>query len=351
MGQELSLPLAGTNDCHYLNREDAETHDILLCIQTGKTINDPKRLKFSTDQFFFKSRERNGGVARGFPEALDNTGEIARLCQYEMEFGRYKYPVFCSSDSNLEIIWMRCLPKRPGRVLREDWKPFREEGTASAGRGGGDTQTVWNLNSKIIHKMGFAGYFLIVADFIDYARAPESLWAPGAGSAAGSLVAYCLNITNVDPLKYGLLFERFLNPGRISMPDIDIDFCINGRDDVIRYVSEKYGRENVGQIITFGTMKARAAIRDVGRVLGVPYGDVDRIAKLIPAGPNVSLDAGDSGRTGIEKNGPGRGSSEGKLLTIARSLEGSTRHASTHASGWSSPTGPLSNTFPFQRIQ
>ena len=290
LGQELSLPLAGTNDCHYLNRKDAETHDTLLCIQTGKSINDPKRLKFSTDQFFFKSRAEMEELLGDYQEALDNTGEIARLCRYEMEFGRYKYPVFCSSDPGLETNLDEMLVGEARKGLSRRLEILAKGGEPVSAETVEEYRERLEFELKTIIKMGFAGYFLIVADFIEYARRTGIPVGPGRGSAAGSLVAYSLKITNVDPLKYGLLFERFLNPGRISMPDIDIDFCVNGRDDVIRYVAEKYGRENVGQIITFGTMKAKAAIRDVGRALGVPYGDVDRIAKLVPLGPHVSLE-------------------------------------------------------------
>ncbi|RJR39832.1 MAG: DNA polymerase III subunit alpha [Desulfobacteraceae bacterium] len=346
LGQELSLPLAGTNDCHYLDRKDAETHDTLLCIQTGKSINDPKRLKFSTDQFFFKSRAEMEELLGDYQEALDNTGEIARLCGFEMQFGQYKYPVFCSADSTEEEIDLdEMLIREAGKGLE---KRFLEAGVQEGDPLPGGTAEEYrarlDFELQTIKKMGFAGYFLIVADFIKYARSSGIPVGPGRGSAAGSLVAYCLTITNVDPLKYGLLFERFLNPGRISMPDIDIDFCINGREDVIRYVSEKYGRENVGQIITFGTMKARAAIRDVGRALGVPYGDVDRIAKLVPLGPHVSLEQAIQDEPELKKM-QGEGD-EGKLLSIAHSLEGLARHASTHASGVVISDRPLVEYLP-----
>ena len=345
LGQELSLPLAGTNDCHYLNRKDAETHDTLLCIQTGKSINDPKRLKFSTDQFFFKSRAEMEELLGDYQEALDNTGEIARLCRYEMEFGKYKYPVFCSSDSTQEANLDEMLAGEARKGLSRRLEILAKGGEPVSAETVEEYRERLEFELKTIIKMGFAGYFLIVADFIEYARRTGIPVGPGRGSAAGSLVAYSLKITNVDPLKYGLLFERFLNPGRISMPDIDIDFCVNGRDDVIRYVAEKYGRENVGQIITFGTMKAKAAIRDVGRALGVPYGDVDRIAKLVPLGPHVSLEQAIQDEPELKKMERGEGS-EGKLLAIARSLEGLARHASTHASGVVISDRPLVEYLP-----
>jgi DNA polymerase-3 subunit alpha len=329
--REISIPLVGTNDCHYLDREDAEAHDALLCIQTGKSMDDPKRLKFSNDEFFFKSREEMASALdeRAFGEALDNTAEIARLCRYEMEFGHYKYPVFqvpkgTSLNDLLGEEARKGLEKRLAQKEEEEG-PLPPETVKEYGER-------LDFELEIIINMGFAGYFLIVSDFIDYARRSDIPVGPGRGSAAGSLVAYCLNITNIDPIKYGLLFERFLNPQRISMPDIDIDFCINGRDDVIQYVADKYGRENVGQIITFGTMKAKAAIRDVGRTLGIPYGEVDRIAKLIPLGPHVSLESAIGEEPELRKMEKGEDHQK-KLIRIARSLEGLSRHASTHASG------------------
>jgi len=342
--QELSIPLVATNDCHYLNREDAEAHDVLLCIQTGKTIDDPNRLKFSNDEFFFKSRKEMKSALGGseYSEALDNTVEIARLCRYEMEFGKYKYPVFHVPDKRdlNDIIREEAQKGLKTRLAQEEEK--QGEIAPDLIR---EYQERLDFEMDIITKMGFASYFLIVADFIDYARRSHIPVGPGRGSAAGSLVAYCLRITNLDPIKYELLFERFLNPERISMPDIDIDFCINGRDDVIRYVAEKYGRENVGQIITFGTMKARGVIRDVGRCLNIPYGEVDKIAKLVPEGPGVKLDRAIEEEPELKKMEDGEGN-EKKLLKISRSLEGLARHASTHASGVVISDRPLVEYLP-----
>ncbi|MCJ7594400.1 MAG: DNA polymerase III subunit alpha [Desulfobacterales bacterium] len=344
LGRELSIPLVATNDCHYLNQEDAEAHDALLCIQTGKSVDDPKRLKFSTNEFFFKSRsemESTFGDA-DFTEALGNTVQIANRCTYEMEFGRYKYPVFLVSDkTSLEEILSREAQEGLERRLAQE----EEESGPLAPEALKEYRERLQFELDIITKMGFSGYFLIVADFIDYARRSDIPVGPGRGSAAGSLVAYCLKITNINPIRYGLLFERFLNPHRISMPDIDIDFCMNGRDEVIKYVAEKYGRENVCQIITFGTMKAKAAIRDVGRVLGIPYGEVDRIAKLIPFGPSVTLEKALEDEPELKKmeNGEPR---HRKLLAIARSLEGLSRHASTHASGVVISDRPLIEYLP-----
>jgi DNA polymerase-3 subunit alpha len=344
LGRELSIPLVATNDCHYLNREDAEAHDALLCIQTGKTIEDTKRLKFSTNEFFFKSREEIASSLgdEDFAEALDNTLTVAERCGFQMDFGHYKYPVFqVPAGKSLEEL----LKDEARRGLDQRLEQVREEGKALTPEQLQEYYERLEYELVEIIKMGFAGYFLIVADFIDYARRSDIPVGPGRGSAAGSLVAYCLKITNVDPIKYGLLFERFLNPQRITMPDIDIDFCMNGRDDVIRYVAEKYGRENVCQIITFGTMKARAVIRDVGRTLNIPYGDVDRVAKLVPAGPKVSLARAMEEEPELRKLEQGETPYK-RLLTIAQSLEGLSRHASTHASGVVISDRPLVDYLP-----
>ncbi len=332
LSHELSIPLVATNDCHYLNREDSEAHDVLLCIQTGKSIDDPNRMKFSTNELFFKSRQEMESSldGSGDTEALENTVEIARRCQYEMEFGHYKYPVFTVPDKRSldELLAEEAQKGLKRRLAQKE----QEEGTTFSSELVTEYRERLDFELDTITKMGFSGYFLIVADFIDYARRSHIPVGPGRGSAAGSLVAYCLNITDIDPMKYGLLFERFLNPQRISMPDIDIDFCINGRDDVIKYVAEKYGRENVCQIITFGTMKARAVIRDVGRSLNIPYSEVDRIAKLVPEGPNVRLVKAIEDEPELRSMEQGQ-ENERRLLKISRSLEGLSRHASTHASG------------------
>ncbi|HDR14225.1 MAG TPA: DNA polymerase III subunit alpha [Desulfobacteraceae bacterium] len=339
---DLSIPLAATNDCHYLNREDAEVHDVLLCIQTGKTLDDENRLKFTGTEFYFKTRAEMLEALPDFEDALDNTWHIAQKCNYEMEFGSYKYPVFHLSDNrSLEDLFEEAA--RKGFAARMEAME-QEEGPTDAAQVE-EYRRRLQYEIGIIKKMGFAGYFLIVADFIEFARKEGIPVGPGRGSAAGSLVAYSLRITNIDPMKYGLLFERFLNPGRISMPDIDIDFCITGRDEVIKYVAEKYGRENVSQIITFGTMKARGAIRDVGRTLSIPLGEVDRIAKLVPEGPGVSLEAAIESEPQLKQlerqEGP-----MGKLLKISRALEGLTRHASTHACGVVIADRPLVDYLP-----
>ena len=327
--KDLSIPMVATNDCHYLNREDAEAHDVLLCIQTGKTVDDRKRLRFSKDSFYFKSRSEMEQVLQGYGDAFDNTALIAGRCEYQMEFDNYKYPVFQVKD---DIGLNETLVQEAKARLRKKLTQKTEEDGGLSEDLAREYQERLDFELKTINDMGFAGYFLIVADLIQHARNRDIPVGPGRGSAAGSLVAYCLDITYIDPIKYGLIFERFLNPGRISMPDIDIDFCINGRDEVIQYVAEKYGRDCVGQIITFGKMKARAAIRDVGRSLNIPLREVDRIAKLVPEGPGISLDRAIQEEPELKRLEQGT-ENEKKLLKISRALEGLSRHSSTHASG------------------
>ena len=342
IAEDFSLPLVATNDCHYLNKEDAEAHDILLCIQTGKNIDDEKRLKFSTDEFYFKSAQEMAEAMPGFDDAIKNTMEVADRCHYEIEFGKYKYPVFQvpGGRSLDDILTEKVIKGFKERMAQKE----EEEGGISE-----ETLREYRLRLdyeiEVIRKMGFCGYFLIVADFIEYAKNQGIPVGPGRGSAAGSLVAYSLKITNIEPIKYGLLFERFLNPDRISMPDIDIDFCINGRDEVIRYVSEKYGTENVGQIITFGSMKARGAIRDVGRSLNIPLAEVDRIAKLVPEGPGITLEDAINQEPELKKLEQENGQAQ-KLLKISRALEGLARHASTHACGVVIADRPLVEHLP-----
>ncbi|OQX65881.1 MAG: DNA polymerase III subunit alpha [Desulfococcus sp. 4484_242] len=342
LSKDLSIPLVATNDCHYLDRDDAEAHDILLCIQTGKNIDDEKRLRFSTDEFYFKSRSEMAQALPGFEDAIANTVGVADRCNYEMEFGQYKYPVF-------QVPGGRSLDDMLTEKVHQGFKQRMAEKEETEGPLSDETSEEYRKRLEyeltVIHKMGFSGYFLIVADFIEYARNHDIPVGPGRGSAAGSLVAYSLRITNIDPIKYGLLFERFLNPGRISMPDIDIDFCIKGRDEVIRYVAHKYGAENVGQIITFGSMKARGAIRDVGRSLNIPLNEVDRIAKLVPEGPGVKLDRAISEEPELKKLEEKEGVQK-KLLKISRALEGLARHASTHACGVVIADRPLVEYLP-----
>ncbi|MBN1572309.1 MAG: DNA polymerase III subunit alpha [Deltaproteobacteria bacterium] len=349
ISKEMNLPLVATNDCHYLKKSDSEAHDALLCIQTGKTINDTNRMKFSTNQFYFKSPEEMTSAFRDVPEAIKNTLAVAERCDFSFSFGRFQFPEYSvSSGESLDDVLDRAAIE--GLKARMDLMRANRGGNIE----GVERQYRDRLERELrmIKEMGFSGYFLIVADFIDYAKENSISVGPGRGSAAGSLVAYALGITDIDPIEYDLLFERFLNPERISMPDIDIDFCKNGRDDVIRYVSEKYGgEEKVAQIVTFGKMQARAVIRDVGRVLDMPYPDVDRIAKLIPAMPlNITLDDALKAEPRFKEMVDSDPKVQ-KLVKIAKGLEGLNRHSSTHAAGMVISNLPLVEYMPLTRGQ
>jgi DNA polymerase-3 subunit alpha len=320
------FPLVATNDCHYLNQSDVEAHEVLLCIQTGKTIEDKERLKFGTDQFYFRSPGEMKALFSYCPEAIDNTINIAEKCNLTFSFGSFLLPHF-------EINPDETLDERLKRIAKEGLENLLIKimiGQNDILREQYEKRLQHEL--EIIRSMGFAGYFLIVSDFINYARGKNIPVGPGRGSAAGSLVAYAIGITGIDPIRYNLFFERFLNPDRISMPDIDTDFCPDGREEIIRYVMEKYGSDKVSQIITFGKMQARAVIRDVGRALNISYGEVDRIAKLIPNVLNIKLDDAIKRETRLQeevKNNP----RIKKLLDLSRALEGLNRHSSTHAAG------------------
>jgi DNA polymerase-3 subunit alpha len=319
LAEEIKVGLVATNDCHYLKKEHAPAHDALLCIQTGKKVTDADRMKFANDEMYFKSPEEMKKLFADYPSALENTLRIAEQCNLDLEFGKTHLPEFPPPpgfddlDSYLDFLAQKGLGQRYSKVT-----PGLEE------------RLEYEL--KVIKQMGFAGYFLIVKDFIDYAKNKGIRVGPGRGSVGGSLVSYCLGITNIDPIKYGLLFERFLNPERISLPDIDIDFSDRERDKIIRYVINKYGEDNVAQIITFGTMAARAVVRDVGRVLDISYSEVDRIAKMIPWVPDMTL------KTAIEQNRELASLIKSdprleKLISYSEILEGLCRHASTHAAG------------------
>ena len=346
MGRELDIPLVATNDCHYLNRDDARAHDVLLCIQTGKHVSSQDRLSFRGSEFYFKSPQEMATAFHGHPELLQNTIEIAERCNLELKLNEHHFPIFPvpqgeTLDSYLERL------ARDGLEDRLDSLKKKAEVTEEFRR-----MYYARLEKEldIIKKMGYSGYFLIVSDFINFARSRDIPVGPGRGSAAGSLVAYALKITNLDPIEHGLIFERFLNPGRVSLPDIDIDFCIDGRDEVISYVAERYGKENVAQIITFGKMQAKAVIRDVGRALNIPYAEVDKIAKLIPDTPNITIDQSlkEEPRltSACEENPKIK-----ELIDIARSLEGLTRHASTHAAGVVIANRPLVDYMPLYKGQ
>ena len=336
IARAIGAPLCGTNDSHYLEAEHARAHEALLCIQTGTTMADPSRWKFSSDEFYVKSADEMRAVFKDLPEAYRNTLAVAERCNVDLEFGqfhlpRYQVPDGFTLDSYLE--------ERTFEGLR--WRYGGSPADAVVER--------LRYELAVISKMGFSGYFLVVWDFITYARRQGIAVGPGRGSSAGSLVAYCLGITNVDPIRYGLIFERFLNPERISMPDMDIDFADDRRDEVIRYVVERYGADRVAHIITFGTMGAKAVIRDVARVLGFSYGEADRIAKLVPGFPlNITLDEA------VEKSPPlaeqvKRDQRVGEMWAVARALEGCTRHASVHASAVVISDEPLMERVPLYK--
>ncbi|MFH1441939.1 MAG: DNA polymerase III subunit alpha [Candidatus Omnitrophota bacterium] len=331
ISKELGIPLAATNDVHYLKKEDAAGHEALLCIQTQATLNDEKRLKFQTDEFYFKSPQEMKKLFADYPEAIRNTVEIASRCNLELEFSRVHLPKFETPAGKTKEEYLQDLCEQG---LKSRFKTVTE-----------DIRQRLEHELKTIQQMGFVSYFLIVWDFIHYAKANNIPVGPGRGSAAGSLASYLLGITDINPLKYGLLFERFLNPERIGLPDIDIDFCYERRQEVIDYVTKKYGRENVAQIITYGTMQAKAVIRDVGRVMGMAYADVDRIAKMIPSDLGTTLkDAlqSEPELNNLYKNDP----QITKLINIALSLEGLNRHASVHAAGVLISDKPLNNYMP-----
>lgn len=332
--RRLGIPLVATNDVHYLKREDATLHDVLLCIQTGKTLKDAKRLEFPTQEFYFKTAEEMSALFGEIPEALTNTLTIAERCSVELPFGRLYLPAY---------------PVPQGFTAESYLRHLCYQGLARKGLDGDpEYRRRLEYELEVITKMGFAGYFLVVWDLVNFAHAEGILTGPGRGSAAGSLVAYALDITQIDPIRYNLLFERFLNPERVSMPDIDIDFCFERRGEVLEYLSRRYGNDHVAQIITFGTMAARAAIRDVGRVLNFPLGEVDRLAKLVPAelgiGIERALEESPELRQAYEENESVR-----QLLDYARALEGTPRHASTHAAGVVIAPEPLINLIPLQK--
>ncbi len=318
LARELNIPLVATNDSHYLNREDSKMQRVLICIGTNKLMSDDDVLEFGTDEFYVKSGDEMADLFAICPDSITNTVEIAERCNLDIQFGVTKLPKFAPDTSENPKEYFE-------RLVYEGFDRYYSEDDSAA-----RSRLLYEMD--VIESMGFIDYFLIVSDFISYAKKHMIPVGPGRGSGAGSLVAYCLGITGVDPLKYNLLFERFLNPERVSMPDFDIDFCYERRGEVINYVNEKYGSDHVAQIITFGTMAARAAVRDVGRVLGIAYGDVDRIAKLIPNELKITL------AKALKQNKELRAVYQSdiaikELIDMAIKVEGMPRHASTHAAG------------------
>lgn len=354
LAKELGIPLVCTNDVHYLKKEDARAHDILLCIQTGKTVEEENRMRYPSDEFYLKSYEEMEDLFSHVPEALENTVKIAEMCSFDYEFHVSKLPKFPLQEGADPYAY---LTERTYEGMVEKYDAFSayrgkpihvEELRGLVEKEQKEIITRIDYELKIMNDMGYVDYFLIVWDFIKFANDHGIATGAGRGSAAGSCVSYCLNITKIDPIKYQLLFERFLNPERISMPDIDSDFCYERRGEVIDYVVGKYGADNVAQIITFGTMAARACIRDVGRAMNYPYGEVDQIAKMIPTVLGITLEGA------IEMNPELKRAYESdgrvmELLDIAKKLEGLSRHASTHAAGVVISEKPLVNYVPLQK--
>ena len=346
LGEEVGLRMVATNDSHYLDKSDAFAHEVLLCIGTGKTLNDEKRMKFYSDDFYVKGPDEMRRVFADYPDAVDNTVRIAERINMSLDVKGHYLPNFPVPDgSSLADHFAKVSRAGLERRLNAKAHLFAAKATKH------EVRAYWDRLEReieIIQNMQFPGYFLVVWDFIKYARDHGIPVGPGRGSAAGSVVAWALGITNVDPLEYDLLFERFLNPERISMPDIDLDFCMNRRGEVIEYVRKKYGEENVAQIITFGTMAAKSVVRDVGRVMGHPYGFVDKISKMIPGGPGVTL-------TDAKKDSPQlaeaiRNDEEvKKIIEIGEKLEGLSRHAGMHAAGVVITPEPVTNYVPLYR--
>ncbi|MBD8953303.1 MAG: DNA polymerase III subunit alpha, partial [Subdoligranulum sp.] len=319
LARETGIPMAATNDAHYITKEDAKMQSILLCIQTGKTIADADRMEFQTDEFYLKSTDEMYDLFSVVPEACENTNKIAEQCNFEFTFGETKLPYF-KAPNGMEnqayfekLCWEGLERRYPGEVT----DALKE-------------RLSYEIN--VVKTMGYTNYYLIVYDFINYAKSRDIPVGPGRGSGAGSLAAYCVGITDIDPIRYNLIFERFLNPERVSMPDFDVDFCYERRQEVIDYVNEKYGRDHVAQIVTFGTMAARAAVRDVGRVMGMSYQDVDRVAKLIPMELKMTL------KKALEVSPDLKAlydadSQVHELIDTSLKVEGMPRHASTHAAG------------------
>ncbi|MBI4479129.1 MAG: DNA polymerase III subunit alpha [Acidobacteria bacterium] len=346
LSRQMGIPLVATNDCHYLRQEDARAHDVLLCIQTGRTVSDEKRMRFANNQFYMKSYDEMMQVFAELPEAVGRTAEIASRCELKLEKVTDPFPAF-------EV--------PPGETLDSTFEKAAREGFAARrvrleemGRSGrlrrslSEYEERLETEIRIIQQMRFSGYFLIVWDFVRFAKQQHIPVGPGRGSAAGSLVSYALGITDLDPLQHNLLFERFLNPERISLPDIDIDFCMNRRGEVIDYVTRKYGRENVAQIITFGTMAAKAAIKDVARAMEVPYGEADRMAKLVPNQLNITLEQALKQSPALA-NLAEQDQRVRDLMEVAQRLEGMVRHASTHAAGVVISPRPLTEIVPLYK--
>ncbi len=334
LANELNIGLVATNDVHYIAKQDAHAQEVLLCIQTQSNLADTDRMRFGSDEFYFKSPDEMKAIFSELPQAISNTLEISSRCNVELDFNKvylphYKTPDGVARDKYLESLVYEGLERRYKNID----SPLKSR---------------TDMELSVIKNSGYTSYFLIAWDFVNYAKQRGIPVGPGRGSAAGSVVSYALGITDIDPLKYDLIFERFLNPDRVSLPDIDIDFCYERRSEVIDYVVQKYGKDNVAQIITFGTMQARAVIRDVGRVMGIAYADVDKIAKMIPAEPDMTLDTALEQEPELEKLYNSNAQMQ-ELINISRVLEGMTRHASTHAAGVVISDKPLTEHIPLYK--
>ena len=340
LSKDMDIPLVATNDAHYVYREDAKIQDVLMCIQMQKTLDDPSRMKFPNDEFYIKSREEMEGLFTFAPQAIDNTLEIAERCNVEFDFDSYHIPTFDVPQGYTALTYLQHICNK-GLVERYGDKDGNVDQVL---------RDRLNYEIEVIANMGYIEYFLIVWDFINYSKQNNIMVGPGRGSAAGSIVAYTLKITDIDPIKYNLLFERFLNPERVTMPDIDIDFCYERREEVIDYVKRKYGIDHVAQIITFGTMGAKLAIRDVGRVLDVAYNKVDSVAKEIPFALGMTIDKA------FDMNPTLRDLYESdheikEIIDISKEMEGMVRHASTHAAGVVISKKPVYEYVPLYKNQ
>ena len=331
ISRECGIPLVATNDVHYINSTDYKMHKVLVCIQTASKITDENILEFKTNEFYLKSYNEMAELFGDVPEAIENTNKIAEKCNVEFEFGKIKLPHFDIGQRNhFEYFKEKCfdgLYKIFGQSPKDEYIDRL------------------NYELSVIDKMGYVDYFLIVADFVNYAKSHNIPVGPGRGSGAASLAAYCIGITGIDPIKYDLYFERFLNPERVSMPDFDIDFCYVNRQKVIDYVIEKYGEDHVSQIVTFGTMAARAAVRDVGRALDIPYALCDKVAKLIPQSPNMTIARALEGGKEL-RDLYSNDQAVKELIDMAQKLEGMPRHASTHAAGVVISDRPIAEYVP-----
>lgn len=328
---DTKIPLVVTNDVHYVDKKDYKSHEILLCIQTGKTLADEQKMEFQTNEFYFKSQEEMYDIFSGDEEALANTQKIADMCNVEFDFNSYHLPKY-SVPSNYTAF--EYLKKLCDEGIKQRYEIVSD-----------DIKNRLDFELNVINQMGYVEYFLIVWDFINYAKINNIMVGPGRGSAAGSIVSYALKITDIDPIKFGLLFERFLNPERVSMPDIDIDFCYEKRDKVIDYVKEKYGKDHVSQIITFGTFKARLAVRDSARVMGISYALADRVAKMIPHALKISIEIALNINPDLKKLYD-NDETVHNLIDVAKGIENLPRHASTHAAGVVISKNPVDNYVP-----